>query len=220
MGDLPASRPATSSVGDSSSRPSTSARGDNNGSGNTATGHYLRSELLQARRSELLARNAAAFGDRVNRAHTLAAKVQVKPHPVPSPPSSSQATSRTARFNPSRIFHDQSPPRERGSTGLPSIPSVRRRHEEQEASKPQARSTTRYLWEKLPASARPNTGTLNEGAPMYSSFSKDTVFRGNLPRGALDLTNALSCGGSMAGTPRGVFGAKGAEKPLNRTLIR
>jgi hypothetical protein len=201
----PPSTPGGSSA--SSSRPGTVA-----GSPRA----LLRSELLAARKSELLSLNSARFGDRTRRGQEVG--VKVKPFTVPAPPQSPEAVSRTARFHPQRIFKDAAPPRE-SHTGLPAIPSVRRSHAPQEAAKPTDISSPRYLNAKLPSTTRPNTGTLNEGAPMYSCFSNDTVYRGSLPRGALELTMGLTCGGSMSGTARGVFG-RGLQQPVSKTLIR
>uniref|UniRef100_A0A7S1LY43 Uncharacterized protein n=1 Tax=Neobodo designis TaxID=312471 RepID=A0A7S1LY43_NEODS len=190
----------------------------------TRNGTTSRTELLEARKRQLLEKNATTFGQRQARSHEVAGRVHVKPYVVPEPPPSSQA-SRTARFHPGQIFRDASPPRE-SHTGLPAIPSVRRRlaADQQTADKPNGllgscSSSPRYLRDKLPSTTRPNTGTLNDGAPMYSCFSSDTVFRGDLPRGSLELTMGLTFGGDMSGTPRGVF-KKGLEKPISRTLIR
>jgi hypothetical protein len=76
----------------------------------------------------------------------------------------------------------------------------------------------RFLNAKLPTAIRPNSGTLTDTAPMYSSFTRDGIYRGHLPRGDLELTMGLTFGGNMAETPRGVFG--GGPLVLSRTLIR
>eukprot|EP00672_Neobodo_designis_P020158 CAMPEP_0174833952 /NCGR_PEP_ID=MMETSP1114-20130205/4545_1 /TAXON_ID=312471 /ORGANISM="Neobodo designis, Strain CCAP 1951/1" /LENGTH=214 /DNA_ID=CAMNT_0016067855 /DNA_START=146 /DNA_END=789 /DNA_ORIENTATION=+ len=116
----------------------------------TRNGTTSRTELLEARKRQLLEKNATTFGQRQARSHEVAGRVHVKPYVVPEPPPSSQA-SRTARFHPGQIFRDASPPRE-SHTGLPAIPSVRRRlaADQQTADKPNGllgscSSSPRYL---------------------------------------------------------------------------
>ena len=185
--------------------------------------------MLELRRADLLDRNAAAFGDKQRKSQRCVAAFNVK---VPAPPplvgeggALTARCSHESRFRPSFTFRDPSPPRA-SNTGLPVVPSARRNLMAARLTtpKPQEISSPRFLCEKLPSTTRPNPGTLNDGAPLYSSFSQDFVYRGHMPRGALELTLGLTQGGSSmgAGTPRGVFGSSAGslQPPPSRALIR
>jgi hypothetical protein len=56
---------------------------------------------------------------------------------------------------------------------------------------------------------RPNSGTLNEGAPLYSSFTKDSVYRG-----------ANSAGPSLNGTNASYVSVPSHHSTMSRTLVR
>lgn len=114
----------------------------------------------------------------------------------------------TERFLPSRVFRDPDPP-------LGSLPRCILADRARVASadptsrqiKLQSVGRSRFLSERATDKIRPNSGTLGEGAAMYSSFAPDRCFH---------LTPVPGLGRSRSATPS----MGGTQVSMSRTLIR